>query len=519
MIEYEGSSIVAPIFGSITFMVSLAVLILYSCGQRGAKMKGNRNPYTMLTLGLLVLKVLMSIHLFISYFRLEENSLVCQLEGLIVIFIVFATAGYYFSMAHLVLKASVVFNPGEMKSKNYHIYSIVFGISAAILALVLNDIGITSFDSCGTARGSLHELSYGIMIFIIWPYIILSAIILGMKWKKERLLPSQKNLFLIHILGVVCFTITWMPFILVHFLSFSVPSTAGFTSNTGALVFKILALSLFALSGAVFAALRLLFCFSLRSIIKNLRQKQFTMDDKFDYFLQDNEGSDDEKRLSSFGATLKKDSSAKMSKIQSQLRTKSDLDNFGNSFINLTNRETFNNLIGTYSAITIILKNIYEKYYTDTHYAEMVDNLSGYSNSYPSSANDNVRQYFKLSELPRDIKDDFCSFMDAENPLTDLDCEVTEYSSALFQNIRTVSSLSSESLYNSLNPKANKRILLKSFEKTSAKGGKPLIKTHDKKFLIKEISEEERDFFLSLVKNYHSHLNENTRSLLAKIYG
>lgn len=70
-----------------------------------------------------------------------------------------------------------------------------------------------------------------------------------------------------------------------------------------------------------------------------------------------------------------------------------------------------------------------------------------------------------------------------------------------------------------MNPRANKDILLKSFEKTSAKGGKPLIKTHDKRFLIKEISEEERDFFLSLVKNYHTHLSNNPRSLLAKIYG
>ena len=42
----------------------------------------------------------------------------------------------------------------------------------------------------------------------------------------------------------------------------------------------------------------------------------------------------------------------------------------------------------------------------------------------------------------------------------------------------------------SLNPRSNKEILLKSFEKTSAKGGKPLIKTHDKGFLIKEVSKE-----------------------------
>ena len=76
MIEYEGSCIIAPIFGALTLIVCLVTLILYGCGQRGAKMKGNRNPYTMLTLGLLTLKILMSIHMFISYFTLEKNSLV-----------------------------------------------------------------------------------------------------------------------------------------------------------------------------------------------------------------------------------------------------------------------------------------------------------------------------------------------------------------------------------------------------------------------------------------------------------
>lgn len=222
-------------------------------------MKGSKNPYTMLTLGLLLLKIVMSIHLFLSYFRIEENSLVCQLEGLIIIFVIFTTAGYYFSLSHLVLKASVVFNPGEMKSKNYHIYSIIFGISASVLALILNDIGITAFESCGTARGSLHELAYGVMIFIIWPYILLSALILGMKWKKERLMASQKNLFLIHILAVITFSVTWMPFILVHFLSFSVPSTSGFTSNTAAISFKFFALAMFCLSGTMFCIFRLLF--------------------------------------------------------------------------------------------------------------------------------------------------------------------------------------------------------------------------------------------------------------------
>lgn len=260
-----------------------------------------------------------------------------------------------------------------------------------------------------------------------------------------------------------------------------------------------------------------MFCYSLKSIIKNIKNHKFKCDERFDYFLNEQDKEEYEKRLSSMAGSAI-DKKTVNSKKATFAPKPTSIDQAQNAFINLTNRETFNNLIGTYSAITLILKNIYEKYYTDDYFAEMVDSLSSSSYSYPSCAMDKVRQYFKLSDIPDNIRDDFCGIME-DAPLTDIDCEITEYASALFQNIRTVNSLSGQSLYNSLNPRANKKILLKSFEKTSAKGGKPLIKTHDKRFLIKEVSEEERDFFLSLVKNYHSHLRDNNRSLLAKIYG
>jgi hypothetical protein len=71
----------------------------------------------------------------------------------------------------------------------------------------------------------------------------------------------------------------------------------------------------------------------------------------------------------------------------------------------------------------------------------------------------------------------------------------------------------------SLIPFNNTRTLIKSFEKTSARGGKPLIKTHDKRFLIKEIKKEEKDFFLTILSEYHNHLIKNPNSLLAKILG
>ena len=76
-----------------------------------------------------------------------------------------------------------------------------------------------------------------------------------------------------------------------------------------------------------------------------------------------------------------------------------------------------------------------------------------------------------------------------------------------------------EMIRNSLLPFNNTRSLTKSFEKTSARGGKPLIKTHDKRFLIKEIKKEEKDFFMNILPKYHLHLKRNRRSLMARIVG
>jgi hypothetical protein len=46
-----------------------------------------------------------------------------------------------------------------------------------------------------------------------------------------------------------------------------------------------------------------------------------------------------------------------------------------------------------------------------------------------------------------------------------------------------------------------------------------LIKTWDKRYLIKEIKKEEKDFFLNILSKYHLHLKKNPKSLMAKIVG
>lgn len=106
-----------------------------------------------------------------------------------------------------------------------------------------------------------------------------------------------------------------------------------------------------------------------------------------------------------------------------------------------------------------------------------------------------------------------------KNIADDLNFEITEYAFMIFQNLRSLHSMKQEMFRDSLLPFNNTKTLTKSFEKTSAKGGKPLIKTHDKRFLIKEVKKEEKDFFMSILPKYHMHLKKNPKSILAKIVG
>jgi hypothetical protein len=146
-------------------------------------------------------------------------------------------------------------------------------------------------------------------------------------------------------------------------------------------------------------------------MIKGSKNSNVNTNNRFDYFLNNSNEANEEVRLSNEAGSEKKENSPK----KPVGNTKSNEDTFANTFINLTSRETFNNLIGTYSSITIILKSIYDKYYTDSQYAEMVDNLSTQSYSYPSCAMDKVRQSFNLSELPDSISDDFNVFTENNN--------------------------------------------------------------------------------------------------------
>ena len=71
----------------------------------------------------------------------------------------------------------------------------------------------------------------------------------------------------------------------------------------------------------------------------------------------------------------------------------------------------------------------------------------------------------------------------------------------------------------SLRPSANSKKLNESFDKTSGRGGCPLFSTEDKKFIIKQIKETEKNILLSkFLLPFCKHITKCS-SLITKILG
>ena len=112
----------------------------------------------------------------------------------------------------------------------------------------------------------------------------------------------------------------------------------------------------------------------------------------------------------------------------------------------LTSRETFNNLVATYSAICLMMQHIYGKYRNDQEFTEEVDSLSNSSNLNIEAVQAKRKQEFRFFELPDAVRRDF-EFSISHRMKLDLQFSVTEYSAAVFQNLRVIHSLQEESLY------------------------------------------------------------------------
>ena len=138
-------------------------------------------------MGIIIVDEIMVLHLMFSLMSMSKRNLVgCQLVGLIGVFATFASAAYHFYLSELINTLSKVFNPKDLSHLKFHFYAIMCGLLFAMFSIVVEDIGITCFESCGTARGSILEFLYVVILVFAWPYCVWSAIQCFLKLRREQ---------------------------------------------------------------------------------------------------------------------------------------------------------------------------------------------------------------------------------------------------------------------------------------------------------------------------------------------
>lgn len=86
----------------------------------------------------------------------------------------------------------------------------------------------------------------------------------------------------------------------------------------------------------------------------------------------------------------------------------------------------------------------------------------------------------------------------------------------VFHHIRKIDGLSIAECIESLDPLKNLKIINESFA-SGGRSANPIIFTHDKKFLIKTISKQEKNVFIKMLPEYHRRMKDSN-SYLCRIY-
>jgi len=121
------------------------------------------------------------------------------------------------------MSVAKVFNPKDLSHIKYHFYAIMVGLFFSMFSIIIEDIGITTFGTCGVARGSILEFLFITIIIAVYPYCVYSAVKSFMhKTRDTNTQESQKALYTCHIWNVIIFSLTWMPYIVIHFLTYAV---------------------------------------------------------------------------------------------------------------------------------------------------------------------------------------------------------------------------------------------------------------------------------------------------------
>ena len=98
------------------------------------------------------------------------------------------------------------------------------------------------------------------------------------------------------------------------------------------------------------------------------------------------------------------------------------------------------------------------------------------------------------------------------------DISVEELAPKIFSIIRTREGITNTVIKNSLSPELNRDMVFKAGE-GQGKSGSFFFFSHDRKFIIKTMNQEEYKTFERMFRKYYKHILKNEFSLLARIYG
>ena len=98
------------------------------------------------------------------------------------------------------------------------------------------------------------------------------------------------------------------------------------------------------------------------------------------------------------------------------------------------------------------------------------------------------------------------------------DSLIIEYLPEIFNNLRKNDNIDDNIMIKAFSPSKNKKAINKMSE-SKGKSGSFFFYSHDRKFIIKTIIEEERETLLNIINTYYNYVKEHKETLITKIYG
>ena len=98
------------------------------------------------------------------------------------------------------------------------------------------------------------------------------------------------------------------------------------------------------------------------------------------------------------------------------------------------------------------------------------------------------------------------------------DASITEYSPQIFDELRKDDGITDDIMIKSFSPKKNKNAIEKMGE-SKGKSGSFFFYSHDRKFIIKTITNEEKETMDEILPSYYNYVKAHKSTLITKIYG